>query len=69
MMKEILLLFVILFSPIKNYFYFRYNSMIYSISIQISPVSMDFTGLFPLELSLSNSISPNYYIIGRSKLI
>ena len=65
MMKEILLLFVILFSPIKNNFYFRYNSRIYSISIQVSSVSNDFTNLFPLNLSLSNS-SPDYYIIGRS---
>ncbi len=69
MMKEILLLFVILFSPIKNYFYIRYNSMIYSISIQISSVSTDFTSMFPLNLSLSNSISPDYYIIGRSLFI
>ena len=40
--------------------------MIYTIKIEYSVVSSDFTSLFPLDLSFSNSISNNYYIIGKA---
>ena len=59
-------LFVMLFFPCLNYYYIRSNSMIYIINMESSTVSNDFVSLFPFYLSLTNSISPDYFIIGRA---
>lgn len=43
--------------------------MIYTIELESSVVSLDFTSLFPLYLSFKESVSNEYYIIGKSKKI
>lgn len=62
-----LISFFAILSSCLSYYYVRYNSKIYNIIIEPSIVATDFVSLFPYDLSLSNSISPNYYIIGRAR--
>jgi len=67
MLKRIISFFTILLSPCLSYYYVRYNSMIYNLNIEPNVISTDFVSLFPYDFSLFDSISPNYYIIGRAR--
>ena len=67
MLFRIYLFISIFFKTILSYYYFRYHSMIYSITLEYNSISSDFTSLFPLELSFSTSVSNDYYILGRAK--
>ena len=62
-----LISFFAILSSCLSYYYVRYNSKIYNIIIEPSIVATDFVSLFPYDLSLSNSISPSYYIICRAR--
>ena len=64
----IILLLLSLFNLSLSYYYVRYNSMIYSIKISTNSASKDFLSLFPYDLTFTNSLYPEYYIIGRAPI-
>lgn len=57
---------LLLLNTVIPFYYVRYNSMIYTMQLSSNSASQDFISLFPLDLTFSNSIYPEYYIIGRS---
>ena len=57
---------LILFLPCSNYYYLRSKSTIYIIDVESNIVSNDFVSLFPFYLSLTDTISSNYFIIGKT---
>ena len=59
-------LLLLLFDAVISFYYMRYNSMIYTIQLSSNTASQDFISLLPFDLTFSNGIYPEYYIIGRS---
>lgn len=57
---------LILFLPCSNYYYLRSKSTIYIINMVSNTVSNDFVSLFPFYLFLTDTISSNYFIIGKT---
>ena len=59
-------IFLLLLNTVISFYYVRYNSMIYTMQLSSNSASQEFISLLPLDLTFSNSIYPEYYIIGRS---